>query len=72
MISEFVGVIVPTSDEKKAPPDMERLQKEHSILFSLFLDFWPYLGNEKRYWRSAGAKTTISGMRHYANNCACL
>ena len=31
MISEFVGVVVSTSDEKKAPPYVERLQKEHCI-----------------------------------------
>ena len=31
MISEIVGVVVSTSDEKKAPPYMERLQKEHSM-----------------------------------------
>ena len=44
VISEFVGVVVSTSDEKKAPPYMERLQKEHCIWSSdkLFriLDFF--------------------------------
>ena len=26
--------------------------------FLYFFYFWPYLGNEKSYWRSAGIKTT--------------
>ena len=37
MISEFVEDVVTTSDEKKAPPYMERLQKEHCMLLRLFV-----------------------------------
>ena len=35
VISEFVGVVVSTSDEKKAPPYLERLHKEHCIYYLL-------------------------------------
>ena len=28
------------------------------LYFCIFSDFWPYLGNEKSYRRSAGVKTT--------------
>ena len=32
VISEFLEDVVSTSDEKKAPPYMERLQKEHCTI----------------------------------------
>ena len=35
-----------------------RFSKIEFLEFCIFLDFWPYLGNEKSYRRSAGAKTT--------------
>ena len=40
MISEFVGVVVSTSDEKRALPYMERLQKEHCT--SMKRAFWHF------------------------------
>ena len=46
------------SGTKRAMGDPLVSKRLHFLISVFFLDFWPYLGNEKSYGRFAGVKTT--------------
>ena len=48
VISEFLEDVKSTSDEKKAPPYMERLQKEHCSLKKYLDDICPLKGASEK------------------------
>ena len=60
MISEFVEVVVTTSDEKKAPPYMERLQKGHCI-------YVPTLGISDRCKKNQDSSGSVKFICIYDN-----